>query len=83
MPNRLRPSHDSLKASRKAFKTLQADRERFERNGIGPGEAYVGLWRACHDYIELLVAGGEGPYRRRRHIFGIGRALFGALYFSG
>jgi putative DNA-invertase from lambdoid prophage Rac len=24
------------------------------------------------------VAGGEGPYRRRRHIFGIGRALFGA-----
>jgi len=30
------------------------------------------------------VAGGEGPYRRRRHrrhIFGIGRAPFGALLF--
>jgi hypothetical protein len=27
------------------------------------------------------VAGGEEPYRIRRHIFGIGRARFGALLF--
>ena len=29
----------------------------------------------------LDVAGGEEPYRIRRHIFGIGRAPFGALLF--
>jgi hypothetical protein len=29
------------------------------------------------------VAGGEEPYRIRRHIFGIGRARFGALLFCG
>ena len=29
----------------------------------------------------LGVVGGEGPYRIRRHIFGIGRARVGALLF--
>jgi hypothetical protein len=38
------------------FKTLDQDRERFQRNGLNPGEAYVGLWRICHDYMEMMNA---------------------------
>ncbi len=56
MPNRYRPSQDALKAARKAFESLHDDQDRFRRNGLGPGEAYIGLWRACHDHIELLAA---------------------------
>jgi hypothetical protein len=52
MPNRKRPSQASLKASRDAFKTLHADQERFQRN---PGEAYIGLWRACDVARQVLV----------------------------
>jgi len=33
-----------------------ANQERFQRNGLNPGEAYVGLWRICHDYLEMMHA---------------------------
>jgi hypothetical protein len=38
------------------FKTLRADQERFQRDGLNPGEAYIGLWRICHDYLEMMNA---------------------------
>jgi hypothetical protein len=43
MANRPRASGAALKAAREAFKTLHADQERFQRNGLEPGQAYVGL----------------------------------------
>jgi hypothetical protein len=47
MAPRRRASAAALQASRDAFKTLDKDRERFQRVGLGPGESYVGLWRIC------------------------------------
>jgi hypothetical protein len=52
MAPRRRASAAALQASRDAFKTLDKDRERFQRVGLGPGESYVGLWRICCDYLE-------------------------------
>jgi hypothetical protein len=56
MANRPRASRAALQSARQAFKDLHQDQERFRRNGLGPGEAYIGLWRACHDHLELLTA---------------------------
>jgi hypothetical protein len=56
MANRQRASSAALQSARQAFKDLHQDQERFRRNGLGPGEAYIGLWRACHDHLELLTA---------------------------
>jgi DNA invertase Pin-like site-specific DNA recombinase len=49
--------------------------ERFQNVGTDTREYDVMAWTT------LTVAGGEEPYRIRRHIFGIGRARFGALCF--
>jgi hypothetical protein len=54
MAPRQRSSRAALQAARNAFKKLDTDRERFQRLGLGPGEAYVGLWRICADYLEMM-----------------------------
>jgi hypothetical protein len=54
--DRPRSSRAALQAARDAFKTLNDDRERFRRVGLGPGESYVGLWRICADHLEIREA---------------------------
>jgi hypothetical protein len=54
--DRPRSSRAALQAARDAFKTLNDDRERFRRIGLGPGESYIGLWRICGDYLEMRDA---------------------------
>jgi hypothetical protein len=56
MAPRQRASAAALQASRDAFKTLDRDRERFQRIGLGPGESYIGLWRLYADYVETREA---------------------------
>jgi hypothetical protein len=52
MPRR----NSQLQAARHAYLSLEADRKRFERNGLGPGDAYLGLWRLFHDDFDLVQA---------------------------
>jgi hypothetical protein len=39
----------SKDAALAAFRSLEADRRRFECNGLGPGDGYLGMWRLFHD----------------------------------
>jgi hypothetical protein len=52
MAPRQRSSRAALAAARNAFKGLDDDRRRFDRLGLGPGEAYRNLWRVCADDVE-------------------------------
>jgi hypothetical protein len=46
-PNR-RPS------AKEAFRKLKQDRERYEQAGLGPGDAYRGMWAYLHDSLAAL-----------------------------
>jgi hypothetical protein len=53
--------------AKEAFRHHQADRERYERAGLGPGEAYRGLWRHLHDVLDDMKAAkaaNDEPSRR-------------------
>jgi hypothetical protein len=46
---------DKLKLARKAFQGLEAERERLAETGLGPGEAYRGLWNMLADYRTMML----------------------------
>jgi hypothetical protein len=48
-------SPNNLAAARNAFRQHKADRERYEAAGLGPGDAYRGLWGILHDYREEML----------------------------
>lgn len=57
--------------ARHAFKDHQADRERYERKGLGPGEAYRGMWAYLHEMLDHLNATQDEKrkdYFRREYI---------------
>jgi hypothetical protein len=40
--------------ARRVFQNLHAERKRYEDNGLGPGDAYRGMWRHLHDMLDEL-----------------------------
>jgi hypothetical protein len=40
--------------ARRVFQNLHAERKRYEDNGLGPGDAYRGLWNYLHDSLDEL-----------------------------
>jgi hypothetical protein len=48
-------SLNNLAAARNAFRQHKADRERYEAAGLGPGDAYRGLWAILHDYRDQML----------------------------
>jgi hypothetical protein len=76
----------SKDAALTAFRSLEADRQRFERNGLGPGDGYLGLWRLFHDDYDLIYAlrkkltgeavkGEERAFMISRHDTSMARAI--------
>ena len=41
-------------AANAAFRSLEIDRQRFERNGLGPGDGYLAMWQLFHDDYDLI-----------------------------
>jgi hypothetical protein len=74
-------SPNNLAAARKAFRQHKADRERYEAAGLGPGDAYRGLWAILHDYRnEMLKARSE---KRRDYLMAqVANTLYRILPFE-
>jgi hypothetical protein len=56
--------------ARRVFQNLHAERKRYEDNGLGPGDAYRGMWRHLHDmHDEVKKARSEErrDYFRREY----------------
>jgi hypothetical protein len=56
-------NRDKLRKSREALKALDPEkREALYWNGIGPGDSYIGLWRAVNHY-RAKIAGYQSELR--------------------
>jgi hypothetical protein len=57
-------SPNNLAAARKAFRQHTADRERYEAAGLGPGDAYRGMWAYLHDSLDRMKEAADESTKR-------------------